>query len=107
MLWAMRRAVRARVVTVVVIACTFACARAPRTPDRGYVAVIGIPTEVTRIEAALAGVTSRRVQGLAFDVGTLGPARVVLVRSGIGKVNAAMVATLLVDHFHPAAVFFT
>ena len=46
----------------------------------------------------------QHVRGLAFTVGTRGSDRIVLARSGIGKVSAAMVATLLVDHYAPTAV---
>lgn len=42
-----------------------------------------------------------------FRVGTLDSRGVVVTASGIGKVNAAMVATLALDHFHPSAVVFT
>jgi adenosylhomocysteine nucleosidase len=79
----------------------------PRQAGNPSIAIIGIPTEVARIEAALAGVTTRQIRGLVFTVGALGRDRIVLVKSGVGKVNAAMVATLLVDHFVPSAVFFT
>jgi len=42
-----------------------------------------------------------------FRVGTLDSRGVVVTASGIGKVNAAMVATLALDHFRPSAVVFT
>jgi adenosylhomocysteine nucleosidase len=69
--------------------------------------VIGIATEVAHIESALSDVATQKIRGLAFTTGALGNDRVVLVRSGVGKVNAAMVATLLVDHFAPSAVLFS
>ena len=51
--------------------------------------------------------TVERVQGVAFMVGFLGQSRVIVGRSGAGKVNAAMIATLLVSHYAPSAVLFT
>jgi len=71
------------------------------------VAVLGIPAEVTDIEARLSRATVERVQGVPFVVGFVGVTRVVLGRTGAGKVNAAMVTTLLVSHYAPSAVFFT
>jgi adenosylhomocysteine nucleosidase len=47
------------------------------------------------------------VLGIPFIVGSLGGAEVVLAETGVGKVNAAMTTTLLIDHFAPAAVLFT
>ena len=48
-----------------------------------------------------------RIQGIVFTSGTIDGTRVVAVRSGVGKVSAAMAATLLLDHFSPAAVIFS
>jgi adenosylhomocysteine nucleosidase len=95
-----------RFLAVVALLFTFACAPRSAGPP-AYVAVIGIATEVAHIESALSGATTQKIRGLAFTTGALGNDRVVLVRSGVGKVNAAMVATLLVDHFAPSAVLFS
>lgn len=95
-----------RLLAVVALLLTFACAPRP-APAPAYVAVIGIATEVAHIESALSDVATQKIRGLAFTTGALGNDRVVLVRSGVGKVNAAMVATLLVDHFAPSAVLFS
>ena len=45
--------------------------------------------------------------GMAFVTGTLAGRTVALSLTGVGKVNAAMTATLLIDHFHPSEVIFT
>jgi adenosylhomocysteine nucleosidase len=71
------------------------------------VAVLGIPAEVKDIEAQLSSATVERVHGVPFVVGFVGATRVVLGRTGAGKVNAAMVTTLLISHYAPSAVFFT
>ena len=70
-------------------------------------AVIGIPSEIAPVEARLEAATVTRVQGIVFTSGTIAGARIVAVRAGVGKVNAAMAATLLVDHFAPSTVIFT
>jgi adenosylhomocysteine nucleosidase len=48
-----------------------------------------------------------RIQGVVFTSGTIQGTRIVAARSGAGKVNAALAATLLVDHFMPSAVVWT
>ena len=47
------------------------------------------------------------VQGIRFTTGGLKDRRVVLAHSGIGKVNAAIAATLLVEQFQPTHILFT
>lgn len=45
--------------------------------------------------------------GHGFHVGVLESREVVVTAAGIGKVNAAMVTTLALDHFQPRVVVFT
>ena len=71
------------------------------------VGVIGITREIAPVEARVAWPMIERISGVVFTSGTVNGLRIVAVRSGIGKVNAAMAATLLVDHFSPAAVVFS
>jgi adenosylhomocysteine nucleosidase len=47
------------------------------------------------------------VQGIQFTTGILNERKVVLVHSGIGKVNAATTASLLIEHFQPTHILFT
>jgi adenosylhomocysteine nucleosidase len=70
-------------------------------------AVIGIPTEIAPVEARLAAATVSRIQGIVLTFGTIDGTRIVAVRSGVGKVSAAMAATLLLDHLAPSAVVFS
>jgi adenosylhomocysteine nucleosidase len=63
--------------------------------------------ETALLERTLTGRLERRIQGVRFVTGALYGRRVVLAESGIGKVNAAMTTTLLIDHFQPRAVLFT
>jgi adenosylhomocysteine nucleosidase len=71
------------------------------------VGVLGIPSEVIAVERRLADSYELTVRGQVFRIGTLEGRRVVVGRSGAGKVNAAFVTALLVSRFEPAAVFFS
>ena len=73
------------------------------------------PGPATRITAVLSAMTleieaigqevtdkkEMTIQGIRFTTGSLKDRRVVLAHSGVGKVNAAMTATLLVEQFQP------
>ncbi len=63
--------------------------------------------EVDRIEGMLTETKDQTVLGIRFVTGKLNGRAVVIATTGVGKVNGAMVATLLVDHFKPAEIFFT
>jgi adenosylhomocysteine nucleosidase len=78
-----------------------------QTPATRPVVILGVPAEVTFVEGQLTRVTIERVQGVPFSVGMIGSTRVVLGKTNAGKVNAAMMTALAVNHYSPAAVFFT
>ena len=63
--------------------------------------------EIETLGQELADKAEVTVQGIRFTTGSLKDRRVVLAHSGIGKVNAAMAATLLVEQFQPTHVLFT
>lgn len=44
------------------------------------------------------------VNGITFHTGTVGDHELILVQSGIGKVNAAVTTLTLIENFHPALV---
>lgn len=71
------------------------------------VGVVGIAAEVIAVEQRLKDVRDVTVRGITFRIGTLDGREVAVGRSGTGKVNAAIVATLLVSHFDPAALLFS
>jgi adenosylhomocysteine nucleosidase len=71
------------------------------------VGVLGIPSEVVAVERRLADSHQLTVRGQVFRVGTLGGRRVVVGRSGAGKVNAAFVTALIISRFEPDALFFS
>lgn len=63
--------------------------------------------ELELIERELVGKQTQDVCGVKFTTGVLRGREVVLARTGIGKVNAAMTATLLVSTFRPREVVFS
>jgi adenosylhomocysteine nucleosidase len=63
--------------------------------------------EVSKLEEALSGTNVQMIMGIRFVTGTLEKRNVVLVSSGVGKVNAAVTAALLIDHFKPCEILFT
>src|SRR5262245_49258200 len=78
---------------------------APATP---VIAILGAMTvEVETLGQELTEKKEQTIQGVQFTTGSLKNRRVVLAHSGIGKVNAAMAATLLVEQFQPTHILFT
>ena len=77
------------------------------TFGQSVVGVLGIAGEIAPIEKRLQDSREVTVQGYVFREGTLNGRRVVVGRSGAGKVNAAIIATLLIDHFKPSAILFS
>lgn len=74
---------------------------------QAVVGVLGIAREVVAIERRLEDSREVTVRGFVFRVGSLNGRQVVVGRSGIGKVNAAIIATLLIGEFRPAAILFS
>ena len=50
---------------------------------------------------------TQEIEGIEFISGRIGTEPVVLAWTGVGKVNAAMTTTLLLEHFQPTRVIFT
>jgi len=63
--------------------------------------------EITLLEDELTDTQEERIEGIRFVSGKLSDKRVVIAFTGIGKVNAAMTTTLLIEHFQPNKVIFT
>jgi adenosylhomocysteine nucleosidase len=71
-------------------------------------AVLGaINQEVALLQGMLTEAKSQEIEGLEFITGRIGDRPVVLAWTGVGKVNAAMTTTLLLEHFKPTGVLFT
>lgn len=70
--------------------------------------IIGaMDVEVAEVKEAMQGVEVKTMAGMDFYKGTLKGKEAVVVRSGIGKVNAAVCTQVLVDHFGVTAVINT
>jgi adenosylhomocysteine nucleosidase len=63
--------------------------------------------EVTLLEDRLTGQQEHQTEGIRFVTGRLHDRNVVVVWTGVGKVNAAMTTTLLIEHFKPKHIIFT
>lgn len=66
-----------------------------------------LPQEHAHLAGAMTAVATQEIAGIGFTVGHLDGHRVVLSRAGMGKVNAAMVATVLADRFGCRAIAFS
>lgn len=65
------------------------------------IGIIGaMDLEVDALKAKMNTERTLEKAGMVFQEGTLGKAQVVIVKSGIGKVNAALCVQILVDEFH-------
>jgi len=71
------------------------------------IGVLGIASEIAPIERQLTDSREVVVRGYTFRRGVLDGRQVVVGRSGAGKVNAAIAATLMIDHFNVATVLFS
>lgn len=63
--------------------------------------------EIERLKSTMSDVEERTIAGFTLFFGTIDGVEVVLLKSGIGKVNAAVGTTLLLDHFKPTCVINT
>ena len=69
--------------------------------------ICAIPQELAHLRDALAHADGEEVAHARFDKGGLDGHEVVLVGAGIGKVNTALVATLLADRFRCRLIVFS
>jgi len=71
-------------------------------------AILGAQTrEISRLRDELADGKEHEILGIRFWQGRLAGRRAVIARMASGKVNAAMVATLAIEHFEPNEVIVT
>ncbi len=72
------------------------------------IGIIGaMEREVTLLRSHLENPVEKKILGVTFYEGRLGKFEVALVRCGVGKVNAAICTTLLIEHFAPECVINT
>ncbi len=67
---------------------------------KGRIGIIGaMDLELTELKAAVKITGSEKLAGMEFHTGTLGGKEIVIVKSGMGKVNAGVCTQLLITHF--------
>lgn len=69
--------------------------------------ITAIPQEMDHFRGHFSAQGMVDIAGWSFHSGTIDGTAVVAVEAGIGKVNAAMVASLLIDHFGVRALIFS
>lgn len=69
--------------------------------------IAAMEEEVQVLRAQIMNCTTEIIAGFEFYLGELAGKDIVLLRSGIGKVNAAVSTTLLLNHFQVSAVINT
>ncbi len=75
--------------------------------DRPVLIISALPSELAELRKAMVDSEEIDVSGHEFQRGKIGAHDVVVTVAGIGKVNAAMIATLAIDHFHPSVIVVT
>lgn len=72
------------------------------------IAILGaMPEEIQLLESQMTHAHTKTIMGFQFKTGKLNGQEIVLSETGIGKVNAAMVTTLILKEFQPKSVIFT
>lgn len=72
------------------------------------IGIIGaMDEEVTQLKNKMQQITITKKAGMDFYSGNFGDRAVVIVRSGISKVNAAICTQILVDEFHASSIINT
>jgi len=74
----------------------------------GTIGIIGaMQEEIELLLAGMEGTTSVRHAGITYHNGTFRGRKIVVTRSGVGKVNAAVCTQVLIDRFGADAILFT
>ena len=90
---------------VFLVLCSLAISAEDSAPITAILGAFG--DEVEMLEGKLADSQEQRIEGIRFVIGKMKDRPVVVAQSGVGKVNAAMTTTLLIEHFRPNEVIFT
>lgn len=101
----MKRTLHIVTVTLVMVIAIGSTAAGENAEITGIIGAFG--DEVALIHAMLEEPEEQSILGIVYVTGELGGRRIVLTRSGVGKVNAAAATILLIEHFHPAEIIFT
>ena len=77
-------------------------------PAPPVTAILGaFPPEMNILQTQVQQKKDTVIQQVRFTCGLLNGRRVVLAQTGMGKVNAAMTTTLVLEHFHPHELLFS
>lgn len=91
-----------------IILCSSCSSLFTGTESKPTVAILGaFNKEIMMLEQQLTQTKQQRIEGMRFVTGKLYGMSVVVAWTGIGKVNAAMTTTLLIEHFRPSEVIFS
>ena len=66
--------------------------------------IVAMDKELAQLRTLLEQPTVERKNGKDFILGNIGSKKVVLQKCGIGKVNSAIGAVEMIDHYHPDLV---
>ena len=105
----MRPNILVAIICISVITLCGSCSPVFRGPgSRPTTAILGaFNKEIIMIEEQLTDKQQQKIEGMRFVTGKLHGKLVVVAWTGIGKVNAAMTTTLLIEHFRPGEVIFS
>lgn len=85
-----------------------ACTGNTTDAETEVTAILGaFDIEIELLKMEVEAIRDTTLLGISFVQGLLGGRDVVIAEVGIGKTNAAMTTTLLIDHFGPSEVIFT
>ncbi|MHC4641222.1 MAG: 5'-methylthioadenosine/adenosylhomocysteine nucleosidase [Planctomycetota bacterium] len=103
----MKRSIHIAIICISVVTLCSSCS-SPDTDSQPRIALLGaFNKEVMMIEELLTEKQQQRIEGMRFATGKLYGNSVIVAWTGIGKVNAAMTTTLLLEHFRPSSVIFS
>lgn len=92
----------------VITLCNSCGPLSPEPDSKLTTAILGaFNKEVMMLEEQLTDKHQQRIEGMRFVTGRLHGKSVVVAWTGIGKVNAAMTTTLLIEHFRPSEIIFS
>ena len=96
--------------TILLCVCCRSVSQKDKTAQNSvpFTAILGaFEREVSLLEDRLSEQREHQIEGIRFVTGKLHGMNVVVAWTGIGKVNAAMTTTLLIEHFKPKDIIFT
>ncbi len=97
------------IICISVITLCSSCTKVPHEAEsKPTTAILGaFNKEIIMLEQQLTHTQQQRIEGMRFVTGKLYGRPVVVAWTGIGKVNAAMTTTLVIEHFRPSEVIFS